>query len=81
METTSSLVKKTMAVQVASSESKTEAEFWLEALRRGTYQYEYALGHVREELKKGGLTLEDIGTSEKELKKLRVLGAKTSAKK
>jgi hypothetical protein len=43
---------------------KKEAQFWLDSLRRGTDQYDYAIEIVRREIQKGGLTLEDIGTSE-----------------
>jgi len=45
-----------------------EAQKWLKYLRSGTYQHDSSLEYLREEVQKGGLTLEDIGTSEEELK-------------
>ena len=60
---------------------KTSAQKWLEYLRSGTDQYESFLRYLLEEVKEGGFTLKDIGTSEEELKKLRVKGCKISAQK
>ena len=45
----------------------TEAHKWLGYLRSGTDQYDSFIGYVREEARKGNLTLEDVGTSEDEL--------------
>jgi len=49
---------------------KQEAQKWLEYLRAGTDNYDMPLEYLREEVRKGGFTLEDIGTSEEELKRL-----------
>ncbi len=48
-------------------------------LRSGTWHYEMYLDKLRREVRKGGLTLEDIGTTEEELEKLRVRGCKIAA--
>jgi len=45
----------------------SEAHEWLGYLRNGTDQYDSFIGHVREEARKGNLSLADIGTSEEEL--------------
>jgi hypothetical protein len=55
---------------------KANAQYWLEYLRSGTGHYDLSLKYLREEVQKGGLTLEDIGTSEKELEELRAAMAK-----
>lgn len=47
--------------------AKKAATEWLKYLRDGTEQYVYLAQYVRDELKAGGLTLEDIGSSEFEL--------------
>ena len=46
---------------------KVNAQFWLDALRKGTQQHRAALGYVDEYTKEGGLTLKDIGTTKAEL--------------
>ena len=46
---------------------KEEAQKWLGYLRSGTDQYNWFIGYVREEARKGNLSLTDIGTSEEEL--------------
>lgn len=46
------------------------AKKYLEYLRDGTEQYKNYLQFLREEIAEGGLTLEDIGTSEEELSRL-----------
>ena len=58
---------------------KKEAQKWLESLRSGTIHYDGALWSLRRDVLGGGLTLEDIGTSEKELEELRVKGCKNLA--
>src|SRR3990172_2095411 len=62
---------------------KKSAEEYLKDLREGIYPYNHTLGDtlecLRREVKNGGLTLEDIGTSEEELEKLRVNCCKKSA--
>lgn len=58
---------------------KTVAQERLGYLRKGTTQYEWCVTSIGEELKKGGLSLFDIDTSEGELNSLWVLGCKTSA--
>ncbi len=60
---------------------KTAANKWLGHLRNGTDMYDSFIGHVREEAQKGGLTLEDVGTSEAELAEVKVKGCKTAANK
>ena len=40
--------------------------------------YEDYIDYLRREVKKGGLTLQDIGTSEEELKELRIKNMKKS---
>ena len=47
---------------------KTTATFWLKTLRQGSGIPDLAKRFLREELNKGGLSLSDIGTTEKELK-------------
>ena len=66
-------------VGVIMREHKKEAQKWLESFRSGTIHYDGALWSLRRDVLGGGLTLEDIGTSEKELEELRVKGCKTSA--
>jgi hypothetical protein len=51
---------------------KIAAKLWLNALRREPDQYDNHLRWLRRNLQNGGLTLEDIGTSEKELRQLRL---------
>ncbi|MBP7006010.1 hypothetical protein KBB27_02730 [Patescibacteria group bacterium] len=58
---------------------KTAALGRLEFLRKGTTHYEDFLRYLREEAEKAGLSLVDLGTDEEELKRLRVLGCKTTA--
>jgi len=55
---------------------KKEAQLWLDSLRRGTDLYDSALEGVRREIQKGGLTLQDIGTSKEELEQLRSAAVK-----
>ena len=43
------------------------AHKWLDLLRNGTDDYDSHIEYVREEVRKGKLSLADIGTSEKEL--------------
>lgn len=61
-------------------EDRTEAQVWLSKLRAGEFDYEWYLRKIKEKVETGELTLEFLGTSEEELEKLRVLGAKTAAK-
>ena len=44
-----------------------EARKWLGFLRDGTDQYQSYLDYLRKEVERGGFSLADIGTSEKEL--------------
>ena len=55
----------------------------LERLREdfGGYRYKKCLKHLRMVVRKSGLTLEDIGTSEEELETLRVKGCKELAER
>lgn len=57
---------------------KIDAQVWLAILRRGSSQYEGIISHIRDDVKKGGLVLADIGTSEEEFQKLCTLGAKVA---
>ncbi|MBU0722145.1 hypothetical protein KKA93_01655 [Patescibacteria group bacterium] len=50
---------------------KALAQEWLKHLRFRTDYYDSFLEYLREEVQKGGLTLEDIETSEEELEELR----------
>ena len=52
--------------------SLVDAQKWLGFLRNGTDRYDSFIGYVREEARKGNLSLADIGTSEEELEELRV---------
>ena len=76
-------IRTIMAARAASSESehKTAAVEWLGYLRNGTEMYDSFIGYLHREVGKGKLSLADIGTSEEELAKLRVKGAKTAAEK
>lgn len=60
-----------------------DTHIWLVYLRGGTDQYDAFLGYLREEIRnsKGKLSLAKIGTSESELKQLRVKGSKIIPKK
>jgi len=49
------------------ADHQTKATKWLNYLRNGTDQYDSLIGYLREELSKGGLTPEDIGTSDAEI--------------
>jgi hypothetical protein len=49
------------------SKHASGAHKWLGYLRSGTDNYDSFIGYVREEARKGNLTLEDVGTSEGEL--------------
>ena len=60
------------------SDHGLEAQKWLGYLRNGTDMYEDYIDYLRSEVKKGGLTLQDIGTSEEELKELRIKNMKKS---
>ena len=62
-----------------SGEYVKDANQWLNHLRAGTSQYDAFIGYVREEARKGNLSLADIGTSEEELEELRVKGCATAA--
>ena len=59
---------------IVKTQHEVEAQKWLNYLRDGTSEYETVLGHLRGEVRKGNLLLADIGTSEEELKQLRVKG-------
>lgn len=48
--------------------------WWLKPLRAGTAQYQTYLRLLRQKLEQEGFTLEDIGTSEEELSKIRTTG-------
>ena len=50
----------------------SEAHKWLGYLRNGTDQYDSFIGYVREEARKGNLSLADVGTSEEELAKVSI---------
>lgn len=52
-------------------EPNVVASQWLTHLRDGTSQYDSFIGYVREEVRKGDLTLADVGTSEEELASFR----------
>lgn len=52
---------------------------WLAHLREGTILYSMFLKYLRDDLKCGNLTPEDIGTNEKELEKILVDGCKRDA--
>ncbi len=60
---------------------KKNAEKWLEYLRRGSSEHQSFAKYLRQDAQEGGFTLEEIGTSEKELEKLRILGCKINAVK
>jgi hypothetical protein len=49
------------------SDHRTEATNWLNHLRDGTDMYDSFIGYLRRELEAGGLTPEDIGTSDAEI--------------
>jgi len=59
---------------------REEAEKWLRILRNGTDHYGF-IGYVRDEASEGGFSLEDLGTSDAELEKLRVKSCKIRAQK
>jgi hypothetical protein len=61
--------------------SKVAANAWLSRLRAGTDQYEPFIAYLRDEIRNGGLTLADIGTSETELNQLQRKGAAKAAQK
>ena len=50
---------------------KVEAEMWLGFVRNPTKDVELGIAYCRKYLQKAGLSLSDIGTSEKELETLR----------
>jgi len=50
-----------------SDNNLKEAHKWIGLLRNGTDKYDSFIGYVREEARKGNLSLADIGTSEEEL--------------
>lgn len=60
---------------------RLSAKRWLRYLREGDEHYEMSLDFLKDNLEDGGLSLEDIGTSEEELEELRIVGIKLSAKK
>ncbi len=53
---------------------KIAAQELLGFLRSGTDQYDFFIGLVREEARRGNFSLADIGTSEEELEELRAKG-------
>jgi len=66
---------------VTKKEHKRKATKWLKILRDGTGQYNRFICLLHKEIHKGGLTLTDIGTSRKELLKLRTRGHESDARK
>jgi len=60
---------------------RDSAKKWLGFLRAGTDQYDSMIGYVREDVRKGNLSLADIGTSEEDLEQIRVNCCKITAKK
>lgn len=58
---------------------KKNAEEWLGILRNGSPDHQSFAKYLRQDAQEGGFTLEEIGTSEDELEKLRILGCKMSA--
>jgi hypothetical protein len=67
--------------EVLSMSYRKKVEFWLQVLRvpAGAICYEDALFHIRSTLASSGLTLSDVGTTEKELEKGRIQGCKANA--
>ena len=63
------------------AEHRTEATKWLNYLRNGTGQHDIFIGYLRRALKAGGLTPENIGTSDAEIETLRVKSCKNAATK
>ena len=59
---------------------KIAAKEYLVSLRKGISEYASYLDLLRFELERGGLTLRHIGTSERELERLRIKGCKLAAK-
>ncbi len=51
----------------------------LDYLRNGISDYDSCIRDIREEARKGGFSLADIGTNEKEIEELRVKGCKAAA--
>ena len=49
------------------ADHQTEATKWLNYLRNGTDLYNSFISYLRRELEAGGLTPEDIGTSDTEI--------------
>lgn len=60
---------------------KSSAEFYLSYLRKGSPDYKICFEMINMGLKDGSLSLNDIGTDEKELEELRIKGCKASAEK
>lgn len=58
---------------------KNRAMDWLRLLRTGTRFYENYLQYLANDVRNGGFTLSDIGTSDEELERLRVMGCKAKA--
>jgi hypothetical protein len=56
-----------------------EARMCLNELRKGSCNYRIFLMHLRNQLTRGGITLEDIGSSDVEIEELRLLGCKVAA--
>jgi hypothetical protein len=61
--------------------AKTAAKKYLDNLRDGSTLYGLDILFLRDSLRKGGLSLADIGTSEAELKKFEAAGIKGDARK
>lgn len=60
-------------------DTRRRSEALLKSLRVGTSHYKSFIKRLKEELKQGGLTLEDVGSSEEEIERLRILGCRTTA--
>ncbi len=67
-------------LQAKSKIAKSQIRKWLIILRCGTSIYHLLIVWIREDVHYWGFSLAEIGTSEEELEKLRVLGCKTMAK-
>ena len=59
--------------------ARRNSEALLKSLRVGTSHYRSFITRIKKDVKLGGLTLGDIGTSEEELEQLRILGCKCTA--
>jgi len=56
-----------------------EAQQWFKFLRKGTIQYERIIRYLHQSLEAGGLTPEDIGTTETKIQELRVKSCEMTA--